>query len=174
MNCRITWLLTSNKFWYLWWVVQLVFFYFTDFCWSNNKTGSALLERGTTFSCLHKESHISALNRQIPKNQNPESVDVIKTSNIVELLHVLHDCKGGNCELKEGVLNRRIEQEPQKVKSTFIKHRLEHKIYIINKYRITHSSEKFDLWTKNCNTFGRYFETSISSLNMHKIWFNLH
>ncbi|XP_076117009.1 uncharacterized protein LOC143084835 [Mytilus galloprovincialis] len=72
-----------------------------------------------------------------------ETTDCVKLVKLQSLIHTVHDCRGGNCHLKEGTVTKRIEQENRSVKRTYLKHSLQHNVYIINKYRLTHSLDKF-------------------------------
>lgn len=70
-------------------------------------------------------------------------IDVVKCRNIIQNVHCVHDCKGSKCILKEGPLPTRIEQEVQNVACKFIKHSSVHNVFIVNKCRISHVTDKF-------------------------------
>ncbi|CAG2194116.1 unnamed protein product [Mytilus edulis] len=70
-------------------------------------------------------------------------LEITPVSRVLQSVHVIHDCKGGKCTIKEGSVSSRVEQEQQNVKCKFIKHSNVHNIFIINKCRISHSVDKF-------------------------------
>lgn len=73
-------------------------------------------------------------------------LEITPVSRVLQSVHVIHDCKGGKCTIKEGSVSSRVEQEQQNVKCKFIKHSTVHNIFIINKCRISHSVDKFVIW----------------------------
>ena len=59
------------------------------------------------------------------------------------IVRTVHDCKRAQCHLKEGTVQKKVEQEIKFVKSIYIKHNFNTNVYILNRFRLTHSFDKF-------------------------------
>ena len=107
-----------------------------------------LLEIHTSSRQIHKVAILSKTN-PVPNDQHgnqrfclTDSTEVIKTQEIVHLLHVLHDCHSGECQVVEKDSHRRMEQETVSSVQRFLKHNNSCSIYLLNKFRLGKVSDK--------------------------------
>ena len=107
-----------------------------------------LLEIHTSSRQIHKVAILSKTN-PVPNDQHgnqrfclTDSTEVIKTQEIVHLLHVLHDCHSGECRVVEKDSHRRMEQETVSSVQRFLKHNNSCSIYLVNKFRLGKVSDK--------------------------------
>lgn len=106
---------------------------FVELSWKGNNHQMVLLKKAKLVPSQSTFQHLTT----------EAVIDVTLVSRVLQSVHVMHDCKGGKCTIKEGSVSSRVEQEQQNVKCQFIKHSTVHNNFIVNKCRISHSVDKF-------------------------------
>ncbi|CAG2217414.1 unnamed protein product [Mytilus edulis] len=68
---------------------------------------------------------------------------IVPLKNLIQNVHLIHDCIGGFCPIKETKQIVKVEQEMIEKTIKHLQHNVNHDVYLINKFRLTHLKDKY-------------------------------
>ncbi|XP_078341811.1 uncharacterized protein LOC111114859 isoform X2 [Crassostrea virginica] len=109
----------------------------------NDERSYGVFSEGIEFSmsshaCIIKAEKLQTYDQQLGCSllQLTTSCEYVKASTVQRQCSIIHDCKGGHCRMRYKVAPRKVEQQKLSKKQLVFVHNDEHKIYMLNHFKL--------------------------------------